>query len=176
MLRPQGLARTTITRIGVLLLLGGLTALLTLAAAACGGAGPPANAPPTGGATTAPTLISATIYSSPTCGCCHQYIPYLEAEGFEVTSVEMENLTPIKDSLGIPPNMQSCHTVLIDDYYVEGHVPIAAIQKLLRERPAIDGITLPGMPPGSPGMGGEKAQPFVIYAVTDGVVDHFMTL
>jgi hypothetical protein len=88
----------------------------------------------------------------------------------------MPDLTSIKDSLNLPLEMQSCHTVLIGDYYVEGHVPVAAIQKLLQERPAIDGIALPGMPPGSPGMSGEKAQPFVIYAVTDGIAEHFMTL
>ena len=72
--------------------------------------------------------------------------------------------------------MQSCHTSIIGDYYVEGHVPVEAIRKLLDERPSIDGIALPGMPQGSPGMSGEKAEPFVIYAITGGAVEEFVTL
>jgi len=66
--------------------------------------------------------------------------------------------------------------MVIDGYYIEGHVPIAAVLKLLRERPAVDGIALPGMPQGSPGMGGEKSEPFVIYSVSDGSVHEFMTI
>jgi hypothetical protein len=72
--------------------------------------------------------------------------------------------------------MQGCHTTVINEYFVEGHVPIEAVRKLLEERPLIDGIALPRMPQGSPGMGGEKTQPFVIYSITDGKVEEFVTL
>jgi hypothetical protein len=88
----------------------------------------------------------------------------------------MEDLTGIKDSFGIPQDMQSCHTVKIDGYFVEGHVPMEAIRKLLEERPPIDGIALPGMLQGSPGMSGAKTEPFVIYSITAGEVAEFMTI
>jgi hypothetical protein len=88
----------------------------------------------------------------------------------------MEDLTGIKDRFGIPPDMQSCHTVEIDGYFVEGHVPMEAVWKLLEEQPPIDGIALPGMLQGSPGMSGEKTEPFVIYSIAAGEVAEFMTL
>lgn len=88
----------------------------------------------------------------------------------------MEDLTEIKDGLGIPPDMESCHTTLVKGYFVEGHVPVEAIWKLLEEQPPIDGISLPGMPQGSPGMSGEKAQPFVVYSITEGNVEEFVTI
>lgn len=88
----------------------------------------------------------------------------------------VDDMTNIKDGLGIPQDMRSCHTSIVEDYFLEGHVPLEAIRKLLDERPAIDGLALPGMPSGSPGMAGIKAQPFTIYSVVDGGVDEFMTL
>ena len=124
--------------------------------------------------TTGQTAV--TIYSSPTCGCCAQYAVYLEEEGFQVTLERTNNVDEIKDSLGIPDDVRSCHTAVIGRYFVEGHVPVAAIAKLLEEQPEIDGIALPGMPSGSPGMLGSKEGPFVIYAVADGAVSEFMTL
>lgn len=101
---------------------------------------------------------------------------YLQANGFEVESIRTDDLTEIKDRFGVPADMQSCHTSIVGDYYVEGHVPVEAIRKLLEEQPAVSGIALPGMPPGSPGMSGEKAAPFVIYAITGGGFEEFVTL
>jgi hypothetical protein len=72
--------------------------------------------------------------------------------------------------------MRSCHTLTIGGYFIEGHVPVEAVRKLLDEQPPIDGIALPGMPAGSPGMGGDKAHSFVIYAITDGEAEEFVTL
>lgn len=72
--------------------------------------------------------------------------------------------------------MQSCHTTLVSEYFVEGHVPVEAIWKLLEEQPPIDGIALPGMPSGSPGMGGDKEKPLVIYSILDGKAEEFITL
>ena len=87
-----------------------------------------------------------------------------------------DNVDEIKNRLDIPQDMRSCHTSVIGDYYIEGHVPVAAIQKLLAERPDVDGIALPGMPSGSPGMTGEQQAPFIIYAVAHGTTFEFMTL
>jgi hypothetical protein len=117
-----------------------------------------------------------TIYSSPTCGCCAQYATYLEDEGFTVTLVRTDGIDEIKDRFGIPQDMRSCHTSVIRDYFVEGHVPVAAIQKLLTEEPNVDGIALPGMPSGSPGMSGTQQERFVIYALAGSVASEFMRI
>ena len=129
-----------------------------------------------GGAGPEPTGPSVTVYSSPTCGCCEGYVDYLKEEGFNVEFTRTDGLDEIKDGRGIPMDMRSCHTMIVGDYYVEGHVPLEAVWKLLEEQPAIDGIAMPGMPAGSPGMGGEKEEPFIIYAVADGNVQEFMRI
>ncbi|MFQ5981691.1 MAG: DUF411 domain-containing protein [Candidatus Heimdallarchaeota archaeon] len=112
--------------------------------------------------------IAATLYSSPTCGCCHNYAAYLEELNFTVNFIETETPEEIKDENNIPGDLRSCHTVIIGNYSVEGHVPIEAINKLLEETPDIDGIALPGMPSGSPGMSGDKVSTFEIIAFKEG--------
>lgn len=112
------------------------------------------------------------IYKSPTCGCCVGYIAYLRDLGFEV-EVVTTNDTAIKTENNIPGAMQSCHTSIFGDYYVEGHVPIEAVNKLLSEKPDIDGIALPGMPSGSPGMPGIKTEEWEIFALKDGEITQF---
>ncbi len=82
----------------------------------------------------------------------------------------------MKEELGVPEQVWSCHTSVLGKYVIEGHVPVEAIQKLPDERPAIDGIALPGMPQGSPGMSGEKSEPWVIYSIVDGGIEEFVTL
>ncbi len=96
--------------------------------------------------------------------------------GFDIEPIYVADMTPIKDKHRIPAYLAACHTALIGDYFVEGHVPIEAIMKLLDEKPAIDGIGLPGMPSGAPGMGGPKMEEFIIYAMSDGEVSEFLTL
>ncbi len=99
---------------------------------------------------------------------------YLQDQGFDVKVVNTDD-TSIKAQEGVPKDLRSCHTSVIGDYFVEGHVPVEAIRKLLAEKPAIKGIALPGMPAGAPGMGGDKTGPFVIYAVAaDGTSSEFM--
>lgn len=107
---------------------------------------------------------SATLYKNPLCGCCESYADYLREDGFTVTVKATHDLALIKRQHGVPAALEGCHTMLIDGYVVEGHVPLGALEKLLSERPDITGISLPGMPAGSPGMGGRKAAPFTIYA------------
>lgn len=93
-----------------------------------------------------------TVYKTPTCGCCSVWIEHVRAAGFEVQAVDVDDLGPAKAQAGVPFGKGSCHTARVGDYFIEGHVPVADIQRLLRERPAGRGLVLPGMPLGSPGM------------------------
>ncbi len=105
------------------------------------------------------------IYKSEYCGCCSVYVDYFKRKVKLNVGVEtVEDVVLIKNDLGIPDELSSCHTVKVGDYFVEGHVPLEAVEKLLKEKPEIKGIALPGMPSGSPGMPGAKEE-FVIYAV-----------
>jgi hypothetical protein len=127
----------------------------------------------TGLTTTAVTVVmlsaaaapaqEATLYKSPQCSCCENYANYLRENGFEVTVKPTHDLVAINREAGLPENFEGCHTAFIDDYVISGHVPVATVRKVLDERPAIKGVTLPGMPMGSPGMSGRKIEPFTIY-------------
>jgi hypothetical protein len=110
--------------------------------------------------------IRATLFKNPQCSCCEGYAAYLRENGFEVEVKPTNDLTQISRKAGVPESIQGCHTMFVDGYVVDGHVPIKVVRKLLTERPAIAGITLPGMPSGSPGMGGPKSSTFTIYSVT----------
>ena len=118
--------------------------------------------------------VEVTFYKSPSCGCCGNYVPYLKNAGFNVNIVGVENIDEIKNQYGVIPGKESCHTVVIDGYFIEGHVPVEAIDKLLSEKPEIDGISLPNMPAGSPGMPGQKNSAFIIYSISDGEASEFM--
>ena len=109
--------------------------------------------------------ISATLYKSPSCGCCGEYTAYLDGEGYEVDVKLEPDMSAVKEQFSIPYELESCHTMEVDGYVVEGHVPEAAIEKLLTERPDIKGIGMGGMPSGSPGMPGPKNGEFVIYEI-----------
>ena len=119
---------------------------------------------------------TAQVFKSPTCGCCRGYVSALGKDGFQVTPTDMGNVNTVKDKYNIPDEMRSCHTTIVGKYFIEGHVPIEAVNKLLKEQPDIDGIALPGMPIGTPGMPGRKEAPYVIYQVKDGVYSEFMTI
>jgi hypothetical protein len=108
---------------------------------------------------------TATLYKDPQCGCCQVYADYLEQNGFAVIVKPTHNLAAISREAGIPDDFQGCHTTFTDNYVVSGHVPVATVNKLLTDRPAIKGITLPGMPQGSPGMTGQKNGSHTIYAI-----------
>ena len=110
-----------------------------------------------------------TVYRSPDCSCCHAWADIARRAGWAVATVDVTDMAAFKTEHGVPSTAESCHTVLIGDYFVEGHVPLAALDRLVAERPAIDGIALPGMPAGSPGMGGLKAASFEVLAITNGV-------
>jgi hypothetical protein len=92
------------------------------------------------------------IYKSPSCGCCGAWVDHVKASGLKAVVQDMEDVTPIARKAGVPDRLRSCHTAVIDGYFVEGHVPASDIRKLLRERPKARGLAVPGMPIGSPGM------------------------
>ena len=108
----------------------------------------------------------ATIYKSPACGCCGVYASYMKREGYSVAINDIQNMSSIKEQFNVPYELESCHTMEIGGYIVEGHIPQEAIEKLLTEKPNIKGIGMPGMPSGSPGMPGPKTADFVIYTIT----------
>lgn len=110
----------------------------------------------------------ATLYKNPQCDCCEGYADYLRQNGYRVTVKPTHDLSLINKQHGVPENLEGCHTTLIDGYVVEGHVPVKTLNKLLTERPNIKGISLPGMPQGSPGMVGRKTEPFKIYELSRG--------
>ena len=108
----------------------------------------PRNAPP---AAKAP-LPAMTVYKSASCGCCHNWVEHARSSGFTVKTIDTEDLAAVKRDLGVPSRLQSCHTVVVGNYLVEGHVPAADVKRLLAEKPAVRGIAVPGMPVGAPGM------------------------
>jgi hypothetical protein len=110
--------------------------------------------------------IHAVLYKNPQCSCCESYAAYLEQNGFQVDVKSTNDLTEISSKAGVPADLEGCHTMFVEGYVVDGLVPVDVIQKLLKEKPAIAGITLPGMPLGAPGMAGTKTGPFTIYAIS----------
>jgi hypothetical protein len=109
-----------------------------------------------------PAAPTVHVYKSPTCGCCGKWVEHLEANGFTTMVTEMDDVAVVKDKHNVPAEARSCHTGVVDGYVIEGHVPAADVHRLLKERPAVLGIAVPGMPIGSPGMEipGSKPQPF----------------
>ena len=110
--------------------------------------------------------IPVTLYKNPSCTCCEGYAQYLAQNGFTVDVRPTNDLAEISRKAGIPSDREGCHSSFIGDYVVDGHVPVETIRKLLDTKPALAGITLPGMPAGSPGMVGEKTETFTIYAIS----------
>jgi hypothetical protein len=123
---------------------------------------------------------AVTLYKSPNCGCCVKYVEYLKANGFAVKSYDQADMDGIKKRYGVTrvasdmdgikkrygvTRVASCHTALVNGYVVEGHVPASAINTLLREKPAIAGISVPGMPLNSPGMGEMKKGTLTVYTI-----------
>jgi len=97
-------------------------------------------------------LIPIKVYKDPNCGCCKDWVKHLEANGFKVETMDMPDLSPLKQKYGVKQELQACHTAIVGGYVVEGHVPADVIKKMLKEKPAIAGLAVPGMPQGSPGM------------------------
>lgn len=96
--------------------------------------------------------LMLTVYKTPTCGCCAKWVEHMKDNGFTVHVTDLNDLSSIKARHNVPAATQTCHTGVISGYVVEGHVPASDVKRMLKERPAIAGIAVPGMPAGSPGM------------------------
>ena len=121
----------------------------TAAEASAPVAAPSTPAPAQDVASAAPVI---SVYKSPTCGCCKNWVEHVKEAGFTVEVHDVDNLSDIKADAGVPTTTRSCHTAIVGGYAIEGHVPAATIQRLLREKPVVAGIAVAGMPVGSPGM------------------------
>jgi len=104
------------------------------------------------------------VYKSATCGCCGDWIDHLQANGFRVDAKNVNDLAPVKQSLGVTRELASCHTAQVEGYVIEGHVPAREIKRLLRERPPVVGLAVPDMPIGSPGMEGPNPEGYSVLA------------
>lgn len=126
------------------------------------------------GAFSPPMLASAAaapiveVYKSKTCGCCEGWIDHLKANGFTVKAHDVANPSDYREKFGIPQEFGSCHTGLVQGYALEGHVPAREIKRLLAERPQAIGLAVPSMPLGSPGMEGQRSDPYDVFLVQAG--------
>ena len=112
-------------------------------------------------------LPAVTVYKSPTCQCCAKWVDHLQANGFEVTTSDRSDMQQVKQHYNVPRELASCHTAVVGGYVVEGHVPADEIKRLLAERPSVAGLTVPGMPVGSPGMEqGSQQDPYNVLTFT----------
>ena len=106
--------------------------------------------------------VAIKVYKTPECGCCKAWVKHLRANGFVVETMDMPDLSLVKQKYGVKPALQSCHTAVVNGYVIEGHVPADLIARMLKERPAIAGLAVPGMPSGSPGMEGALKQQYEV--------------
>ncbi|MEP6535625.1 MAG: DUF411 domain-containing protein [Bryobacteraceae bacterium] len=103
-----------------------------------------------------------TVFKTKTCGCCGKWVEHVRASGFKVTVKEVASTAEYQKQYGVPERLQSCHTAIVGGYTIEGHVPAADIQRLLKERPKAKGLAVPGMPAGSPGMEGARSDAYSV--------------
>lgn len=123
---------------------------------------------------TAANAAQLTVLKSPYCGCCAKWIEHVQQHGFTVKVVDTEDMAAVKKRLGVPERLASCHTTMVDGYFVEGHVPAADIKRLLTQKPKASGIAVPGMPAGSPGMEAAGKEPYATILVRqDGTMGVF---
>lgn len=120
-------------------------------------------------AATLPKLLSAqaakpamVVYKSPSCGCCKLWVDHLRAAGFAVSVRDQADVSGVKTRYRVPGRLHSCHTAIVAGYVIEGHVPADLVQKLLKDKPPVVGLAVPGMPSGSPGMEGGAKEPYEV--------------
>lgn len=112
-----------------------------------------------GVAVAAPGLPKVVVSKDPTCGCCGGWVEHLRGAGFSVEVIDTAEINRVKARLGVPADLHACHTAEVGGYVIEGHVPAAAIERVLRDKPQAKGLAVPGMPAGSPGMNIEGTPP-----------------
>lgn len=108
---------------------------------------------------------SMVVYKDPNCGCCHAWADAMKKAGYLVTAENVDDLDAVKKRFAVPADLQGCHTAVVAGYYVEGHVPLEAVTRLLAENPEIAGLAVPGMPAGSLGMGDDPRATYDVMAV-----------
>lgn len=114
-------------------------------------------------------LPAVEVYKTPSCGCCGSWVEHMQKSGFKVNVHNVRDVTPMRQSFGVPDAMASCHTAVVGGYAIEGHVPAADVKRLLRERPKAAGIAVPGMVQGSPGMEqGQGKDPYSVVLFSKG--------
>ena len=109
----------------------------------------------------AASLPPVEVLKDPNCGCCGAWAQHMRRAGFPVTVTAVDDMASIRKARGVPEDLQSCHTAVVDGYVIEGHVPAADIQTLLAERPAASGLAAPGMPASAPGMD-QPGEPYAV--------------
>lgn len=108
----------------------------------------------------------AIVYKDPNCGCCSSWVAYLRDNNFTVTEVNVDDISMYKSKYNVPANVSACHTAIVQDYVIEGHVPVEDILRLLQEKTDITGLAVPGMPLGAPGMeAGGRSQAYDVIAI-----------
>jgi hypothetical protein len=110
----------------------------------------------------APKQTKITVYKDPSCGCCKNWVEYLRKHGYAVDTKDTPAMAEVKRTLGVPDAVKACHTAVVNGYLIEGHVPAADIARLVREKPKVAGLAVPGMPMGSPGMEGPQKQHYQV--------------
>ena len=100
------------------------------------------------------------VYKDPTCGCCTNWVTHMKMRGFDTTVMDVRDIAAVKTKYRVPNQLRSCHTALVGGYVIEGHVPATDVQRLLKQRPKVVGLAVPGMPIGSPGMEGQNGRPY----------------
>lgn len=110
---------------------------------------------------------TVTVYKSPSCNCCGEWVSHMRDQGFSIDVESKLNVKPVKEQVGVPSSLAACHTAVVDGYVVEGHVPADEVKRLLREQPDVRGLAVPGMPVGSPGMErGNRVDPYDVLTFT----------
>jgi hypothetical protein len=134
--------------------------------AVASGPAPQEHAAPARDAASTTKQPEVVVYKTASCGCCKVWVEHMQSHGFPVKAENVENLGPVKERVGVPYGMGSCHTAQVGGYFIEGHVPAADVQRLLTEKPKAKGLTVPGMPIGSPGMEqGDRVDPYEVLLV-----------
>jgi hypothetical protein len=116
------------------------------------------------GAQGARGAVDVEVWKSPTCGCCSLWVEHMRANGFRVRALDLDDVAPVKRKLGVPVRLESCHTGIVAGYTIEGHIPADVIREMLKTKPAIVGLAVPGMPMGSPGMEGPRKDKYDVIA------------
>lgn len=114
------------------------------------------------------TTPEMTVFKNRTCGCCGKWVEHVRSHGFKVRIEEVQTTAGYQRRYGVPEKLQSCHTAIVNGYTIEGHVPAAEIQRLLKEKPKSMGLAVPGMPAGSPGMEGPRRDGYTVVLFDEG--------